>query len=425
MCIGKPSNGNASNGKAQLTELIATISEKCIDCKLCQKECRFLGTYGNPKSIAKSYDPADRAEQSKPFECSLCGLCTAVCPVDIDPARTFLEMRRETARSANAQFPEHSLILAYERRGTSRRYTWYALPQGCDTVFFPGCTLSGTRPERVKDLYDHLRKSIPDLGIVLDCCTKPSHDLGRDGFFQSTFGELKAYLLENGIRNVLVACPNCHKIFREWGGELSTRTVYEFLAEDGLPEMQNLSGSVTIHDPCAVRFETSIHGAVRHLTEKTGLKVEEMDHHGERTLCCGEGGAVGFLAPEHAKAWCSLRKDEARGRRIITYCASCSNLLGRTTPTAHVLDLLFEPEATLSGTVKVSRTPVTYWNRLRLKSWFRKNVNAPVTRERILAESKSCILQSWARSVLRGLFPALSPGRDVHSRRDLLANTHK
>jgi uncharacterized membrane protein YdjX (TVP38/TMEM64 family)/Fe-S oxidoreductase len=385
----KPSNGGASHGKTQLTELIAGVSEKCFDCKLCRKECRFLETYGNPKSMAKNYDPADRVEQSKPFECSLCGRCTAVCPVGIDPARMFLEMRREAVRSAGCEYPEHAVILGYEKRGTSRRYSYYALPQGCDTVFFPGCTLPGTRPQRVKDLYDHLRTSVPSLGIVLDCCTKPSHDLGRDDFFQSVFCEMKAYLLENGIRNVLVACPNCHKIFREWGRELSTRTVYEFLAEDGLPEIQNFSGSVTIHDPCAVRFETSIHGAVRHLAENTGLTVEEMAHHGKDTLCCGEGGAVGFIAPELAKNWCSLRKDEAQGRRIITYCAGCSNFLGQSTPTAHILDLLFEPEATLSGTVKVSRTPVTYWNRLRLKSWFKKNVNAPVTRERTFAENKA------------------------------------
>jgi uncharacterized membrane protein YdjX (TVP38/TMEM64 family)/Fe-S oxidoreductase len=375
--------------RADLTELIKTVSEKCIDCQLCKKECRFLENYGSPKFIAMNYNPNDRVHQGKAFECSLCRLCTAVCPVDIDPARMFLEMRRETVRSAGGEYPEHSVILGYEKRGTSPRYSWYALPQGCDTVFFPGCTLPGTRPGRVKDVYDHLKKSIPTLGIVLDCCTKPSHDLGRDDFFLSTFGELKAYLLENGIRNVLVACPNCHKIFRDRAGELSTRTVYEFLAENGLPECKKLSGTITIHDPCAVRFETSIHDAVRQLIEKTGLAVEEMAHHGKKTLCCGEGGSAGFVAPELANNWCSLRKEEARGHRMITYCAGCSNFLGQATPTAHLLDLLFEPDASLSGTVKVARTPVTYWNRLRLKTWFKTHMDASVARERRLAEKKS------------------------------------
>ena len=80
-----------------------------------------------------------------------------------------------------------------------------------------------------------------------------------------------------------------------------------------------------------------------------GLTIEEMPHSGVKTLCCGEGGSVGFLAPELSKKWGNLRKKEADGRRIITYCAGCANLLGSLTPTSHVLDLLFEPEATMAG----------------------------------------------------------------------------
>ncbi len=43
------------------------------------------------------------------------------------------------------------------------------------------------------ELIEHLlclnlfSKKIPSVGIVLDCCTKPSHDLGRDDFFNAMF----------------------------------------------------------------------------------------------------------------------------------------------------------------------------------------------------------------------------------------------
>jgi uncharacterized membrane protein YdjX (TVP38/TMEM64 family)/Fe-S oxidoreductase len=372
------------------TKLRKVISEKCIECELCLKECQFLRNYGKPKAIADSFDRGNKDHQAMAFECSLCGLCAAVCPVNIEPAQMFLEMRREAVQSGAGDYPEHAVLLAYERRGTSPRYTWYSLPQGCDTVFFPGCTLPGTRSGKVRLLYDHLRQTIPTLGIVLDCCTKPSHDLGRESFFEAMFGEMKAYLLQNGIRNVLVACPNCYKIFDAYGGELAVRTVYEVLAKDGLPETQKVPGSVTIHDPCAVRFEGAIHGAVRNLAEEKGLMVDEMPHHGKKTLCCGEGGAVGFLSPALAKNWCSLRKEEAQGRTIITYCAGCANFLGGVIPTRHILDLLFDPDDTLSGRVKVSRAPITYWNRIRLKSRFKKNLDSAVTRERTFsAESKA------------------------------------
>jgi len=108
------------------------------------------------------------------------------------------------------------MILGYEKRGTSKRYSYYAFPENCSTVLFPGCALPGTRPDKVKSLFAHLQKTIPNLGIVFDCCTKPSHDLGRDIHFQAMFNELQNYLLQNGIKNILVACPNCYRVFLDW-----------------------------------------------------------------------------------------------------------------------------------------------------------------------------------------------------------------
>ena len=40
-----------------LRKEIETVSQKCINCKLCQKECGFLRKYGKPKEIADSYNP--------------------------------------------------------------------------------------------------------------------------------------------------------------------------------------------------------------------------------------------------------------------------------------------------------------------------------------------------------------------------------
>jgi uncharacterized membrane protein YdjX (TVP38/TMEM64 family)/Fe-S oxidoreductase len=367
---------------ANLREQILIMSEKCIKCTLCEKECAFLRKYGKPKDIADSYDPNDKLSQGMPFECSLCQLCAAVCPVKINPAVMFLEMRRQTVKSGKGDFPEHSKILSYEKRGSSAKYTFYSLPEGCDTIFFPGCALSGSRPKRVIDVYMHLRQNIPNLGIVLDCCLLPSHDLGRSDHFQLMFDEMKTFLLINGVRRVIVACPSCHKVFNAYGDELTVKTAYEQIAETELPPTGKVHGVVTVHDACALRFETPVHNSIRGLVSAKGLTIEEMPHQGERAFCCGEGGSVGFINHDLAKNWGHLRKKESRGKNIITYCAGCTNFLGSLTPTSHVLDLIFEPEKTVSGTVKVSKAPFTYLNRLRLKKHFKKTVRGAMTRER-------------------------------------------
>jgi len=374
---------------ASLKQELQTISDKCVNCEICKQECPFLQEYGKPKQIADSYDPKNKTHQRMAFECSLCQLCDAVCPADINPTNMFLEMRREAVRTGNGDFPEHRTILGYEKCGTSKRYSYYAIPKGCDTVFFPGCALPGTRPDKTWALFEHIRKNVPNLGIVLDCCTNPSHDLGRDQYFTAMFGEMKDYFINNGIRKVLVACPSCYKIFSNYGGKLSVQTVYEFLAQDGLPTNKQITSTVTVHDPCGVRYETSVHTAVRELCRRQGLSIEEMPHHKEKTLCCGEGGFASFVMPDCTKKWAAMREGEINGNRIITYCARCGDFLGGAAPVSHVLDLVFEPDATMAGNVKVSKAPITYLNRIHLKKKFKRAFNPEVTRERTLTAGET------------------------------------
>ncbi len=366
-----------------LADQLALVSENCRACGLCVKECGFLSEYGNPGEIAEA---CGRVQERSAFACSLCGLCTSICPFDVDPSRMFLEMRRNATTQAKTIDRSYKVIRNYEKRGASPRFSYYGLPEGCDTVFFPGCTLPGTRPEQTIKLFDHLRKKSPELGIVLDCCTKPSHDLGDEKFFGTFFDELRNYLLEHGVKKVIVACPNCYKIFQSYGDSLCVTSAYEVLDRDFKAARVNRAATVTVHDPCVVRFEGDIHEAVRSLIARTGLTIEEMSHTRENTICCGEGGAVTFREPGLSQTWSRMRCDEAAGRRVFTYCAGCANSLNPLTPTSHLLDLLFDPERTMAGKARVSRTPVTYFNRLRLKRYFQKNLNATTIRERPLPD---------------------------------------
>lgn len=365
-----------------LRDRLHSVAEGCTECGACVAECLFLQSYGAPKKIAAAFAPEHGGQPAMPFECSLCGLCAAFCPERLDPAAMFLEMRREAADRGRGTFGEHRGLLGYERAGTSRRYSWYGLPAGCDTVFFPGCTLPGSRPEQTMKIYEQLLREIPALGVVLDCCTKPSHDLGREAYFRAMFGELKGYLLANGVGTVLVACPNCHQVFREYAPELTVSTIYEALAASAMTPAGSISGAMMVHDPCVMRHAEPVRAAVRVLATRMGLTLEEIPHSGRTTLCCGEGGAAGALAPHFAAAWGERCREEAASRRLVTYCAGCAHQLGALVPTSHIVDILFEPEAAMTGRARVSRAPFTYLNRLRLKSRFRKCVPAAACRER-------------------------------------------
>jgi uncharacterized membrane protein YdjX (TVP38/TMEM64 family)/Fe-S oxidoreductase len=360
------------------TEVLEDEIQRCTGCGICVTQCAFLKLYGTPRDIAGSYDPEDPKKNAVCFECSLCGLCTAVCPEKVDPKALFLEQRREAVDRGYGSFPEHKGLLGYERTGMSRRFSWYGLPQGCTTIFFPGCALPGTRPAATQEVFQRLQDTIPALGLVMDCCTKPSHDLGRQDYFQEMFGEMVAWLEGAGIERVLVACPNCYKVFTQYAPQFQTETVYQVLAEMAPESFGQLEmDPVTIHDPCVVRAASAPQDAVRSILQGAGVTIEEMPHTRSRALCCGEGGSVGALAPDLAASWGERRAAEANGRRVVTYCAGCANHLGKRVQVSHVLDLICH-------TPKASSGPVTYLNRLRLKSRFKKTVPAALVRERVL-----------------------------------------
>lgn len=374
---------------SELVEEINRIQEVCIECPKCANHCAFLKKFGNPRQIAMACGPDDISTLNLSFMCNLCDLCAAVCPMGLAPGQLFLEMRREAVRRGIAPLPEHKGIMGYEKRGVSGRYTWYSLPRGCASVFFPGCTFSGTRMDTTIALYEHLKSQIPSMGIVLDCCTKPSHDLGRQDHFFTMFNEMKNWLMEHGVSDVMVVCPNCHKVFKTYGAPLKTISVYEFMAETGLPgkvrgpsAVPDHSQPVTFHDPCVLRHEGAVQRAVRKLATDSGFIVGEMPHSMMTTVCCGEGGTVSAVAPEFSNKWRDIRRTEVQHRRLFTYCAGCAGMLNNETPTDHILDAVFHPDAVAAGKRRATRAPFTYFNRIRLKRYIKREYTAAFSRER-------------------------------------------
>jgi len=372
----------SSTIRPQLSQQLEVVSANCIQCQICVNECQFLQHHGDPKTLADSYNPADEKYLNIPFECSLCELCTAVCPHGVTPPELFLEMRREAFVRGENDRPEHRRLRSYENKGTSKRFSWYALPGNCDTIFFPGCALAGTRSELTLKVFAHLQKTIPTVGIVLDCCTKPSHDLGDEDYFTAMFNEMKNYLLDQGIKTILLACPNCDKVFKKYGTEFAVHTIYEILNRSNFNPPPLLAGAtVVLHDPCTARFNPTAQNSVRELLKKQGVEIVPQQHSGKTTFCCGEGGAVNCLKPTRSGNWTEKRIDEAAGTPIVSYCAGCTQILGQQTKTRHILDLIFTNPA---DEVKVAKTPLTYFKRLQLKKRLQSDLSAATIRERPL-----------------------------------------
>ncbi|MBC8209122.1 MAG: (Fe-S)-binding protein [Desulfobulbaceae bacterium] len=351
-------------------QLVSVMATDCVECGLCAKDCTFLQEKGSPKSIAERWQEQG-PDPVLPFECSLCHLCTAVCPKDLDPAALFLALRRELTTMGLGRFPEHRAMKRYEALGRSSWFSWYSLPEGCDTVLFPGCAFSGSRPQVLQQLFTFLQGVIPGLGLVLDCCSKPSHDLGHHQDFEQAFNEMRRILSAQGVRRVIVLCPNCDRVWREYGQTVECVNVYEILAEHWpLTRTTPDPEPLMVHDSCALRFDERIQANVRRLLVNSGCTIRENTAAGRKTFCCGEGGSVPFLRPDLAEQWSEKAVLRFEETPVVTYCAGCVNFLGRKVEASHVLDQLFHSGRVAN--VRPVRAPRTYWNRYRIKQLFRR-----------------------------------------------------
>lgn len=350
----------------QLRALAQAISADCTQCRACQVRCAFLREQGTPRDLAdQALDGG--IGMARAFECSLCGLCQATCPMDLPLPEFFLAMRRAALKNGLASLTPYRSLLSYEAVGASSLFRFVALPPGGDTVLFPGCTFPGAHPRTALALYRHLRAANPALGLVLGCCFKPSHDLGREEFFASRFGTLRATLLARGVRTVVTACPNCFKVFDHYGDGLAVRSVFHDLAANPPQNRIPVRGTAVMHTPCPLRFEKEIQDNALRLARDSGLDVEKTRQDGFSTSCCGEGGAAGALRPDFAQAWAKSVETGAKGRLVVTACAGCVKFISPRTPAVHLLDLIFFPQEAVSGTLPRPRGLAAYLHRLRLK----------------------------------------------------------
>ncbi len=328
--------------------------------------------YGQPGEIVRQYDFSKPGQRKIAFECNLCGLCSAVCPQNLNMADFLLDIRRQAIVAGDIDLFDYASILNYEKLGSSALFSYYGLPEGCDAVYFPGCAFSGTRPETAWRTFEYLRKRLPRLGVAMDCCGKPSHDLGIQNRFESIFGKIVRRLQIAGVKRIIVNCPSCHQTFKHYATSFSVETVYELIEKSAKRETVKKSEVVTIHDPCPMRMENGVQESIREIVSRMGFSADEMPHARNRALCCGEGASVGLVQPGLTEKWRSARKKECDGKKIVTYCAACAETLNRKAPTYHILDLLFAPEDLRERASKTSAPPFTYVERLKLKHRFMK-----------------------------------------------------
>ena len=336
-------------------------ADRCLRCQCleCVKVCAYLQHFkAYPKVYARQiYNNAAIVKGqhlANPLvnSCSLCGLCGRVCPEGFDMAGLALLARRGMVESGTMPLATHELALE-DMAAANGPDCALTRPDPSDPpgapaarLFFPGCQLAASRPRHLRAAYELLRRRTPGGGtaLVLRCCGLPARWAGREDLFTAAQAAIRADWERLGRPQIVAGCSGCLAALRSGLPDIPAVSLWEVLAQGGLPGGLRDAGAFLLHDPCTARDDAAFRQAVRELAGGLGADIREPALTGEFTECCGFGGLMAAANPELGRAVAARRVADAAeaGLPWLAACAMCRDRLAQAgAPAAHLLDLLF------------------------------------------------------------------------------------
>lgn len=230
-------------------------------------------------------------------------------------------------------------------------YPFRAWPRArCRVLLFPGCALPSQLPRTTDALVGEFRAR--GAGVAFDCCGLPLLDWRQTADAERVMAGLRARLARVGCEELVLACPNCLRYLRgplaQEGpaGEAPVRclSVYESLLGWGVRPRGALGAGV-LFTPCPDRRSRELREQIERLLPLGSLEPAR------GVACCGLRADVARRGPEFVAGLNARLGEQASGRIVYTYCASCTGQFRRSgcAPTRHLLSVILgvdeEPDA--------------------------------------------------------------------------------
>ncbi len=299
------------------------------------------------------------------WDCTTCGACVQQCPVDIEHVDHILDLRRHQVLLAGT-FPTElgGMLTKLERRGNPwglparKRLAWaepldFEVPvvgqdvedvAHLDCLFWVGC--AGAYDEHaqktaraVAELLHTAGVSFAVLGDGETCTGDPARRAGNEALFQQLAHATIETLDAAKARRIVVTCAHCFNTianeYPQLGADYAvlhhTELLSSLVAEGRLTPVTRDERTITYHDPCYLGRHNEIYSPPRALLSVSGATVAEMPRSGERSFCCGGGGARVWMEETSGRRIADDRMAEATGTGadvVATACPFCTVMLG-------------------------------------------------------------------------------------------------
>lgn len=364
----------------------------CVRCEVCREECslyklsgtnphpllfptscgvmirnfrRILrskyGLYGLLMKILKLKSPSEediwKLADSLFLYCSVCGRCSAFCPLGIDTHSLIISMRRyfiEFLGNSHCavEFLSnlHDMINKYKNvfgidnnlRGDWALYTGadVQIKSNAETVYFVGCVSSfqGRAQDIAYSITVLLNRFGEDWTLLQDewCCGHPVVVSGGENKAREIVKHNVELIESIGAKKVVTGCPGCYLALKyEWPKLLNrelgfkvihiTELIDEYLRNNKI-KISKINAKLTYHDPCELGRLGGILEQPRRILRYLTDELVEPDDYGKRGVCCGSGGMLKAVNPSLTENLAIKRFKKLKdtgAKLIVSACPTC------------------------------------------------------------------------------------------------------
>ena len=296
------------------------------------------------------------------YDCTLCGRCAVVCPVNIQTRSMWIAMREMLVdQGVYPEVMDHMRDMVttnYNISGdaNAERLIWSQnlpeIPEGvggkeqAETVYFVGCVSSFYPqsygiPQSMVQILERASADYLTLGGEEWCCGFPLIIAGMgDAAVEAARHNVEA-VRQTGAKRLVATCPSCYHTWKDeyphiigepLGFEvLHSTELLEELINAGQLEFNPLEETVTYHDPCDLGRTSNVYDAPRNVIQAIpGVNFVEMKDHHEYSLCCGGGGDVEMADKDLSAAVAASRVAQAaetEAKYLLSACQQCTRTL--------------------------------------------------------------------------------------------------
>lgn len=360
-----------AHAKAPWLQAAEDTRESLGDALTAVAEKPLIGATGYTMDDPRTaYNAADAVvDPDALWACTTCGACVEQCPVDIEHVDHIVDMRRNQVLMESA-FPTELAGLFKNLEKNSNpwgmaprlRMDWakkldFEVKQvGADVedlseveyLFWVGC--AGAFEDRAKATTAAVAELLHTAGVEFavlgdgeSCTGDPARRSGNEFLYQMLAMANVEMLGEINAKKIVVTCAHCFNTisneYKQLGANFEvvhhTQLLNKLVREKRLTLVAPADGGgaapVTYHDPCYLGRHNHIYEPPRELIQSIpGLQLTEMPRHGEKSFCCGAGGARMWMEEKIGSRINENRTAEAvatGAKQIAVACPFCRVML--------------------------------------------------------------------------------------------------